>query len=322
MPHRSSVIGLVLLLAMVACGGDGGTTPASTRSVALAAPSGNNQTDTVLTTLPIPYAVVVRDQSSTPVPNVTVTWAAPSGTVLPATSQTNASGVATAVRTLGATAGAQTATATVSGASGSPVTFTATANAGNPAVLEKVTPDGSATINSQVDYTVRVEDAHGNPKVGQVVNWEVVSGDGSITPPSNATNVNGEAVARRTLSGTEGPHTTRAVAPNNVTLNGVSAPDTVTFTTTATALPTTASVAVNDNFFSPDSVRIAVNGTVTWDWGSGGVVHNVTFATVAGAPANIDNRNSGTVARTFDAAGTFNYQCTIHPGMNGKVLAQ
>jgi len=177
-------------------------------------------------------------------------------------------------------------------------------------------------IGSTVNYTVRVEDGHGNPKTGQQVNWVVTSGGGSITPPSNATIANGQASADRNLSDTEGPHTAIAVAPNNVTLNGVSAPDTVTFTTTATPLPAAATVAVNDNFFSPDSVRIAVNGTVTWDWGSGGVVHNVTFAGVAGAPANIPDRNTGTVSRTFAAAGTFNYQCTIHPGMNGKVLAQ
>jgi adhesin/invasin len=292
--------------------------PANTRTVALATPSGNNQTDTVLATLPIPYGVVVRDQNSDPVANVTVTWSAASGTILPASSQTNASGVATAVRTLGPAAGAQTAQATVAGAGGSPVTFTATANAGNPAVLLKTTGDGgSATIGSTVTYTVTVEDAHGNPRAGQVVNWAVASGAGPITPPSNATNASGQASADRTLSGTPGLDSTRAIAPNNLPT-----PDTVIFTTTATALATTATVAVNDNFFSPDSVRIAVGGTVTFDWGSGGVTHNVTFAAATGVPADIPNRNSGTVDRTFGTAGSFNYQCTIHPGMNGKVVAQ
>jgi plastocyanin len=222
------------------------------------------------------------------------------------------------VRTLGATAGAQTAQATVAGASGSPVTFTATATAGNAAVLLKTSGDaGVGTVSTNVTYTVTVTDAHGNAKAGQPVNWAVESGGGTIAPPNNATGPNGQASATRTLSGTEGVHTARAVAPNNLPT-----PDTVTFTTTATALATTANVAVNDNIFSPDSVRIAVGGTVTFDWGAGGVTHNVTFADVAGAPADIPNRNSGTVDRTFGTAGSFNYQCTIHPGMNGKVVAQ
>ena len=286
--------------------------------IALATVSGNNQTDTVLAPLPTPYAVLVRDQNNDPVANVTVTWTAPAGTILPATSQTNASGIATATRTLGGTAGAQTAQAAVTGLSGSPVAFTATASAGNAAVLLKTSGDGGTSgINTMVTYTVTVQDGHGNPKAGQQVDWSVVSGGGSISPTDNITAANGQAVGTRTLSGNAGVHTARAVAANNQPT-----PDTVTFTTTATALPAVATVTVGDNFFNPDSVLIAVGGTVTWDWGAGGGTHNVTFAAVAGAPTNIANRNSGSQARTFASAGSFNYQCTIHAGMNGKVVAQ
>jgi plastocyanin len=286
--------------------------------IALAVPSGNNQTDTVLAPLATPYAVLVRDHNNAPIAGVTVTWTAPAGTII-ATGPTNASGIATATRTLGATAGAQTAQAAVTGLIGSPVTFTATANAGNAAALEKTSGDaGTGGINTTVVYTVTVRDGHGNPKAGQQVNWEVASGGGSISPTDNVTAANGQASGTRTLSGTEGVHTARAIAPNNLPT-----PDTVTFTTTATSLATTANVAVNDNVFSPDSVRIAVGGTVTFDWGAGGGTHNVTFANVAGAPADIPDRASGAVDRTFGTAGTFNYQCTIHPTtMNGKVVAQ
>jgi len=286
--------------------------------IALAAASGNNQTDTVLATLATPYAVLVRDHNNAPVASVTVTWTAPSGTILPATSQTNASGVATATRTLGAAAGALTAQAAVAGLIGSPVTFTATANAGAPAVLLKTSGDGgTGGVGTTVTYTVTVQDGHGNPRAGEPVNWAVASGGGTIAPSSNTTAANGQASATRTLSGTAGPHTATAIAPNNLP-----AADTVTFSTTATALPSAATVTVGDNFFSPDSVRIGVGGMVTWDWGAGGVTHNVTFDNVAGAPTDIADRNSGTQSRTFGTGGTFNYQCTIHPGMNGKVVTQ
>jgi plastocyanin len=49
------------------------------------------------------------------------------------------------------------------------------------------------------------------------------------------------------------------------------------------------------------------------------VQHNVTFDAAAGAPANIADRTSGGDSRTFMTAGIFDYQCTIHPGMNGQV---
>ena len=90
--------------------------------IAPATPSGNNQTDTVLATLATPYGVLVRDHTNAPVAGVTVTWTALAGSIT-GTSVTDASGVATATRTLGATAGAQTAQATVAGLSGSPPAF-------------------------------------------------------------------------------------------------------------------------------------------------------------------------------------------------------
>jgi plastocyanin len=93
-------------------------------------------------------------------------------------------------------------------------------------------------------------------------------------------------------------------------------------TTTATVgtLSPTASVTASGSgaTFNPDSVRIAVSGTVTWSF-PGPETHNVTFAT-APPGGNIPNRNSGSEDRTFPTAGTFTYQCTLHSGMNGKVV--
>jgi plastocyanin len=75
------------------------------------------------------------------------------------------------------------------------------------------------------------------------------------------------------------------------------------------------------NTFSPASVTILQTGTVTWN-NNTGVLHNVTFGSVAGAPANVTNMSTGNVSRSFGTAGTFNYQCTNHPGMTGQVVVQ
>lgn len=95
----------------------------------------------------------------------------------------------------------------------------------------------------------------------------------------------------------------------------------VTVTPGAGPPPAEASVAATINrTFVPDSVRIAQGGTVTWNFAS--LDHNVVFDVVSGRPANIGTTANAAVARTFGTAGTFGYQCTLHPGMDGKVVVQ
>jgi plastocyanin len=79
---------------------------------------------------------------------------------------------------------------------------------------------------------------------------------------------------------------------------------------------TSPTVAVSNNSFSPSTLQAPLNSTVTWQWNSGGVEHNVTFET---AP-NSGNRTSGSFSRAFPTAGSFGYLCTIHgAGMSGVV---
>jgi plastocyanin len=77
-------------------------------------------------------------------------------------------------------------------------------------------------------------------------------------------------------------------------------------------------VQVADFSFTPSSLTVPTGTVVTWQWQGTTATHNVTFST-AGAPADIPNRNSGSVARTFSTLGTFDYSCTIHPAMTGHV---
>jgi plastocyanin len=281
--------------------------------------AGNNQADTVDATLAIPFSVTILDSTNAPVPGVLVTWTVPAnqGSVSSATVATAGNGVAAVDRTLGPTAGTQTAQASAAGVSGSPVTFTATATAGTATLIVKSGGDsGSGQVSSQVTYSVTATDRRGNPRAGVVIDWAVGTGGGSITPAQNSTGSNGTASATRTLGPSAGDQTATARA------NGIASAPSVTFTTTAVV---GAAVTVGPNIqFSPTAVTIPVGGRVTWTWATNSLSHSVQWLTgPAPLPASSAVQTSGTYAVTFTTAGTYTYNCFVHGnGMTGSVVVQ
>ncbi len=90
---------------------------------------------------------------------------------------------------------------------------------------------------------------------------------------------------------------------------------------TVTALAQTATVAATTgNAFNPDTVKIATNGQVTWNFGT--TAHNVTFQSPPAPVANLATQASSSEARVFDTNGRYPYHCTIHAGMNGVVIVR
>jgi plastocyanin len=92
----------------------------------------------------------------------------------------------------------------------------------------------------------------------------------------------------------------------------------------ALVVPTTAgaagarparTVTLEDISFTPATVRIHPGQQVRWIWKDGTIPHDVTFRGRASA-----TKATGTWTRTFTAAGTYRYHCTLHPGMDGKVV--
>jgi plastocyanin len=84
--------------------------------------------------------------------------------------------------------------------------------------------------------------------------------------------------------------------------------------------PTATVNATASSTFTPLQVDITVGGTVTWQFAAG-TAHNVNFqGSATGKPANIPDSQGTSVARTFTAAGTFPYECTLHVGMTGTVI--
>ncbi|HEV8122979.1 MAG TPA: Ig-like domain repeat protein [Gemmatimonadales bacterium] len=109
--------------------------------------AGDNQSAPVGSRLPVDPAVVVQDLGNNPVSGVVVSFIVGSGggSVTAGSATTNSSGIADVGWILGATAGANTLTATSTGLQGSPVVFSATATPGaTVTTITADTPDPSA----------------------------------------------------------------------------------------------------------------------------------------------------------------------------------
>ena len=81
-----------------------------------------------------------------------------------------------------------------------------------------------------------------------------------------------------------------------------------------------ATVTTPGEAFAPQTVTITAGGTVTWQ--ISGATHNVTFSGAAPAGGNIPDTRAGNVSRQFTTAGSYDYTCTRHSGMQGRVVVQ
>lgn len=243
----------------------------------------------------IQLSAVAKDQNGAVI-SATITWASSAtGTASVGASSGLVTGVAAGSATITATAVANGVTVT------NTVVITITA----APVLTSVTISASSSsvvVGSTLQFTASPKDQFGN-SIASTLTWSssvlakaTISNTGLVTGVAAGT-------SNISVSATAGGVTV-ASAPTTITVNN--------------AFPATASVdATTSLTFSPSSVDIVVGGSVTWNFQT---LHNVTFAFAPGVPANIPNTSSGSVGRSFNTAGTFNYQCTLHPGMNGVVI--
>jgi plastocyanin len=306
-------------------GGGGGVTPPPT--TAIAKNSGDAQAGPVGQPLGSPLRVLVTE-SGTPSAGVTVSWStsAAGGSVDPASGPTDADGIASTTWTLGTTPGSQSAQAALSGAAGTPVTFSATAAAGPAEALSKAAGDNqTGDINTALptQLQAKVADGFGNGVAGVDVSWSAVGA--SVSSASVPTNGSGISPVTVTLGGTAGPVTITAAAA------GLTA---VTFNATAEVpppLPTEAAVRVGQIFFAsnrngsqnPAVDTIAVGGTVTWTWVSS-TQHSVESLGPPSFTSSVVKSNTGdTHTFTFTTAGAYPYDCSIHGSqMSGRIVVR
>jgi plastocyanin len=149
---RALAMGSLVALMAWGCGGGNDNSPNPSPPVLAQAPSkpGDLQTGPPGEALLSPLRVLVT-RDGIPSSGDTVVWSTTTGTVDPTSDVTGADGIDTTTWTLGPNAGVQTATATLTGATGSPVTFTATASGGPPPdpteILVTVASPSSFTSN-------------------------------------------------------------------------------------------------------------------------------------------------------------------------------
>lgn len=318
-----------VLLGACGGGGDGGTPPSTTAIAKTAANSGDAQSATVGQPLADPLQVVVTESGS-PSSGVTVAWSTTGGgSLTPASGATGADGVTSTDWTLGTTSGAQTARATLAGATGSPVTFTATAVADAATTLVKAGGDDqTGQIGGQLPAPVqaKVADQHGNGVEGVPVAWAATGG--TVSSSSVSTNASGVSAVNVTAGGSIGPIVITATAGQ---LNG----SPLTFNAAAVAVapaPATANVTVRNNLFrsdhnsttNPAVDTVAVDGTVTWTWVMTGLVaHTVTSE---GSPSFTSSGPVAGPGQTYSfkflSPGRYDYACAIHPVMTGRIVVR
>ena len=109
-----------------------------------------------------------------------------------------------------------------------------------------------------------------------------------------------------TMSGNMTGNTTSASGGNSVTISpGSSSPS-------------------NGKFFVPDTLTVSKGTTVSWTNGDS-TLHTVTSGSPEGGNSGTEFDSSylaagKTFQHLFNTAGTFDYYCTLHPYMKGKVV--
>jgi plastocyanin len=276
--------------------------------------SGDAQTGMVGDTLAAPVVVLVTEDG-VPVEGRVVIFSPVGlgGTLIPSIDTTGPDGKASAIWILGNQSGTRQIHAASSGATGSPLTFSATATPG-PATSLLVVSGQSQVQEMGFQFTqalvVRAADAFGNNVPDVIVTWAVQSGSATLSATVDTTGNNGQSAVSVLAGDTVGDVSINASVP---AVAGSPVPFNLTVTQVATH------VAVKSNFFDPTPVNINVGGAVKWFWENG--THNVTPVTGPAAWTGSVSQSAGATFGpvVFNVAGTYTYECTLHSGMTAVI---
>jgi len=177
---------------------------------------GDTQTGNVNGALAVPLRVKLVDRLGQGIAGKTVSFAVTTGggTLSAASAVTEADGTAAVTWTLGGNLGAQSVTATFTGAAVAPAVFTATAVAENVGSVSPGTgnTDVAAMVNTAVNPvpSVVVRNNAGQPLAGVTVTFAPAAGSSTLTGAIVTTDANGVAQLGGWTIGAAGPNTVTA----------------------------------------------------------------------------------------------------------------
>src|SRR4051794_23337797 len=237
------------------------------------------------------FAVIVRDAAGNPVPGAQVAWTVTGGGgSITSPTTADAAGVARTQWVLGASAGPQTAQATVAGTT---IRFTA-----YPADRLVIDAGNGQTGGPGIAVTVRVgtQSSVTGPVSGVPIHWAVSSGGGSVAPALSKTvfayNASGEALGIASAQWTLGP-------PGPQTLTASAGGLSVTFTATSLTAGTRTLLA---QLPSGGGALDATADRVLWIDGATRVIRVRTLSTGADATVKVDSVKNGDES-TWSVAG-------------------
>jgi plastocyanin len=97
------------------------------------------------------------------------------------------------------------------------------------------------------------------------------------------------------------------------------APSAASSTPSSSAAGTSIAVTMQNIAFSPRTVHAKVGDTIKWT-NQDQVAHNVTYFSGPQFSSSSTFGNGGTFSLKLTKAGTIQYRCTIHPGMNATIV--
>lgn len=119
-------------------------------------------------------------------------------------------------------------------------------------------------------------------------------------------------------------NTNSAVTTNSTTTTTNTNTKVATNTTVAANVPatpvnevTTAAVTIKSFAFSPATLTVKAGTTVTWT-NQDSATHDVKGDAFASEPLS----QGETFSFTFDKAGSYDYICSFHPSMTGKIIVE
>lgn len=117
------------------------------------------------------------------------------------------------------------------------------------------------------------------------------------------------------------PAVTPTLAPAALSQVATATLPATVFTPTRTASVSDNTITIEKNTFRPANMTVNAGSTVRW-YNTDDHPHRIEFADKAFSSSTFLLGSSQSFSQRFDRAGTYDYDCTIHPYMQGTITVE